>query len=86
MTLDINEPLTALGDGAAFRLNVMATDAGVAGRDIANNRRYGVAPSLALGLGTPTRATFTFFHQAENDIPDYGIPWRFNEPAPVARN
>ena len=86
VTLDINEPLTALGDGAAFRMNVMATDAGVAGRDIANNRRYGVAPSLALGLGTPTRATFTFFHQAENDIPDYGIPWRFNEPAPVARN
>jgi catecholate siderophore receptor len=86
VTLDVNEPVTALGEGAAFRMNVMATDAGVAGRDVANNRRYGIAPSLAVGLGSPTRATFTLFHQAENDIPDYGIPWRFNEPAPVARN
>jgi catecholate siderophore receptor len=85
VTLDVNEPVTALGDGAAFRMNLMATDAGVAGRDVANNRRYGIAPSLAVGLGSPTRATFTLFHQAENDVPDYGIPWRFNEPAPVAR-
>ena len=85
VTLDVNEPVAALGDGAAFRLNVMATDAGVAGRDVAKNQRYGIAPSLALGLGTPTRATFTFFHQAEDDIPDYGIPWRFNAPAPVDR-
>ncbi|MGH9141615.1 MAG: TonB-dependent siderophore receptor [Vicinamibacterales bacterium] len=86
VTLDVNEPVTALGDGAAFRLNLMATDAGVAGRDVANNRRYGVAPSLVVGLGSPTRATFSLFHQAENDVPDYGIPWRFNQPAPVARN
>jgi catecholate siderophore receptor len=86
VTLDVNEPVQAFGDGAAFRLNVMATDSGVAERDVANNRRYGIAPSLALGIGTPTRATFTFFHQAEDDIPDYGIPWRFNEPAPVPRS
>ena len=85
-TLDVNEPVPAFGDAAAFRLNLMATDAHVAGRDVAENRRYGVAPSLALGLGTPTRATFTYLHQAENDVPDYGIPWRFNAPAPVARN
>src|SRR3954468_879700 len=86
VTLDVNAPVSALGDAAAFRMNVMATDAGVAGRDVANNRRYGIAPSLAVGLGSPTRATFTFFHQAEHDIPDYGIPWRFNEAAPVARS
>ena len=85
-TLDVNEPVAALGDGAAFRVNVMATRAHVAGRDVAENQRYGIAPSLALGLGTPTRATFTLFHQAESDVPDYGIPWLFNAPAPVARN
>ncbi len=86
-TLDVNEPVTALGDGAAFRLNVMATRAHVAGRDVAENQRYGIAPSLALGLGTPTRATFTLFHQAENDVPEpNGIPWLFNAPAPVARH
>ena len=85
-TLDVNEPVTALGDAAAFRVNLMATDGHVAGRDVAENQRYGIAPSLALGLGTPTRTTFSFLHQAEDDVPDYGIPWLFNGPAPVARN
>jgi catecholate siderophore receptor len=86
ITADINEPLSALGNGAAFRLNVMGNDSGVAGRDIAENRRFGLAPSLSLGLGSPTRATFSYFHQSEDDIPDYGIPWLFNGPAPVDRN
>src|SRR5471030_1707889 len=85
-TVDVNEPVPALGAGAAFRLNVMATRANVAGRDVAENQRYGIAPSLSLGLGSVTRATFTLMHQAENDVPDYGIPWLFNGPAPVARN
>ena len=85
ITLDVNQPIAALGDTAAVRVNVMATDAGVAGRDVAHNRRYGIAPSLAVGLGAQTRAAFTLFHQAENDVPDYGIPWRFDQPAPVAR-
>jgi catecholate siderophore receptor len=39
-----------------------------------------------LGLGTATRWTFGYFHQNANDIPDYGIPWLFNGPAPVDRN
>jgi catecholate siderophore receptor len=85
-TADINLPLAALGKGAAFRLNVMGTEGGVAGRDIANNRRYGVAPALAFGMGTPTRVTLSFLNQQADDIPDYGIPWLFNQPAPVARN
>ena len=40
----------ALGHGAAFRLNVMGDEGNVAGRDVAENRRFGFAPSLALGL------------------------------------
>jgi catecholate siderophore receptor len=86
MTLDINEPLTLFGSGAAFRLNVMGDAGNVAGRDVAENRRYGVAPSLALGLGTSTRWIFSYVHQAADDIPDYGIPWLFNGPAPVDRD
>jgi catecholate siderophore receptor len=54
-------------------------------RDVAENRRFGIAPSLSLGLGTPTRLTFSYFHQTADDIPDYGIPWLFNGPAPVNR-
>lgn len=85
-TADIQEPLRDLGPSASLRLNLMVNDSHVADRDIAANRRFGFAPSLALGLGTPTRLTFGYFYQSENDIPDYGIPWLFNGPAPVARN
>src|SRR5581483_1639726 len=82
-TVDINTPVPRLGQGAAFRLNLMGDEGNVAGRDVAENRRDGFAPSLALGVGTPTRLTLSYFHQNEDDIPDYGIPWMFNGPAPV---
>jgi catecholate siderophore receptor len=85
-TVDLNIPVPALGSGAAFRMNAMGDIGDVAGRDVAEDRRDGFAPSLALGLGTPTRATFSYFHQNEDDIPDYGIPWLFNGPAPVDRH
>ena len=85
ITIDIDKPLTLLGSHAAFRLNVMGDMNNIAGRDIAENRRFGIAPSLALGLGTPTRWTFSYFHQDADDNPDYGVPWLFNGPAPVNR-
>ncbi len=85
VTLDINEPLPKLGSGAAFRLNLMGNLNDVSERDVAENRRFGIAPSLALGLGTATRWNFSYFHQTADDIPDYGIPWLFNGPAPVNR-
>src|SRR5580698_5465142 len=85
-TIDINEPLPSLGKGAAFRLNLMGDEGNVAGRDVAENRRLGIAPSLALGLGTATRWNFSYFHQNADDNPDYGVPWLFNGPAPVPRH
>jgi catecholate siderophore receptor len=85
-TLDVNEPVPALGQGTAVRLNLMGHASEVAGRDVTENQRFGVAPSLTLGLGTSTRATFSYFHQSEDDIPDYGVPWLFNGPAPVERH
>ncbi|HEY3453343.1 MAG TPA: TonB-dependent siderophore receptor [Bryobacteraceae bacterium] len=83
--IDLNIPIPKLGSGAAFRLNAMGNINDVAGRDVAKNRRDGIAPSLSLGLGTPTRLTLSYFHQNADDIPDYGIPWLFNGPAPVNR-
>jgi catecholate siderophore receptor len=85
LTTDINQPLPQLGEGAAVRLNLMGNDSMVAGRDVGEYRRYGFAPSLALGLGTPTRLTLSYFHQTEDDTPDYGIPWFAGSPAPVPR-
>ena len=84
-TVDLNRPFAAFGRNAALRLNLMGEKGNVAGRDVAKNRRFGVAPSLALGLGTSTRWTLAYFHQTGNDVPDYGIPWLFNAPAPVNR-
>jgi catecholate siderophore receptor len=75
VTVDINEPLPDLAQGAAFRLNAMADEGGVAGRPYDEVRRFGIAPSIAFGLGTPTRLTVNYFHLSEDDTPDYGLPW-----------
>jgi catecholate siderophore receptor len=77
VTADLNFPLArlGLGDHTALRLNLLAHDAGVAGRNVVENERWGAAPSLALGLGRPTRLTLSYFHLQQNNISDYGIPW-----------
>jgi catecholate siderophore receptor len=75
VSADVNMPLRFLGEHTAFRLNVLAHDSGVAGRDVVNNQRWGVAPSLAFGLGTPTRLTLSYFKLKQDNISDYGIPW-----------
>lgn len=72
----------ALGDGAAFRLNFMHHDADVAGRDSVELHRWGVAPSLAIGLGTATRSTLSYYHLETDDVPDYGIPY-LRQPAVI---
>jgi catecholate siderophore receptor len=84
-TIDIDRAIPEL-DGAAFRIDAMGNQGDVAGRDGAKIKRFGLAPSIAFGLGTPTRLTLSYFHQSANDVPDYGIPWYFGAPAPVSRN
>lgn len=44
-------------------------------RDIVETERYGVAPSLRLGIGTPTEITLSAIIQRRDDIPDYGFPF-----------
>ncbi len=73
-------------DSAAFRVNAMGLKSDVADRDFVENRRWGVAPSLAFGLGEPTTLTVNYLHQEQNDIPDYGIPFAFGRPVPVPRD
>jgi catecholate siderophore receptor len=75
-----------LGDHAAFRLNAMDQRSGVEGQRYVLNRRWAVAPSLALGLGTPTTLTANFLHQNEDNIPDPGVPYVASAPAPVSRD
>lgn len=82
VTADINEPLSDTAGGSAIRLNAMATEGGVAGRPYAENRRFGLAPSISFGMNKPTRLTISYFHFTESDTPDYGLPWFFNKLAP----
>jgi catecholate siderophore receptor len=74
-TLDLNQPLGGSSPGAALRLNVMWTDAGVPGRDVVENRGWGFAPSLAMGIGKPTQVTLKYQRLAQDNVPDYGLPW-----------
>jgi len=71
-TLDLNRSLAGTVKGAAFRLNLLHQSGGVAGRDYAEKQSWGLAPSLALGLGTPTRVTLGYQHDTKDDRPDYG--------------
>lgn len=70
-TIDSN---MLLSDSMAFRFNAVAHDSEVADRDGLFSKRYGIAPSLALGLSTPTRVTLQYYHLDTEGIPDYGHP------------
>lgn len=66
-----------LGEKTAFRLNAMYHDADVAGRDMVNNSRWGVAPTITFGLNSPTRVTLSYYHMQTDDLPDSGIPYAY---------
>ena len=82
-TADVNQPLPDLGEGSALRLNLMANRNGIADRDVVEYNRFGIAPALVMGLGTPTRLTFTYLHLSEYNQPDYGLPWLYSATAPA---
>jgi catecholate siderophore receptor len=82
-TGDFNLPF---GTASAARLNVMGESSEVAGRDFVKNRRWGIAPAVAFGVGGPDTLTLTYLHQHENNVPDGGIPFLDGAPAPVPRS
>ncbi|KQS53701.1 TonB-dependent receptor [Brevundimonas sp. Leaf363] len=63
-----------LNETTAFRLNLMATEGDVAGRDSVDFDRQGFAMALATGLGTDTTASINYYHLDSDQMPDYGIP------------
>ncbi|MDB5999533.1 MAG: TonB-dependent receptor for iron transport, partial [Rhizobacter sp.] len=73
-TVDLNKPLDIGIPGSAVRLNVMGQDFGGIDRDVVQYKSWGIAPSLALGLGTPTRTFIYALHTRQDNIPDGGIP------------
>lgn len=74
-TLDVNQtPGNASGEGIAVRLNAMTQQNDAVGRAFAHDDGWAVAPSVALGLGTPTQASLAYQHVEQDDLPDYGLP------------
>ena len=71
ITADLNQELS---DSSALRINLMRHHNGVAERDVTDFDRSGVAASLAMGLGTPTRIKLDYLHQEDDNIPDGGVP------------
>ncbi len=70
-TADINQPLA---EGTALRFNAMYHDAEVEGRDMAENSRWGIAPTIAFGLDSPTRLVLGYYHLEQDNVTDYGLP------------
>lgn len=81
VTVDSN---TSLDNGVAFRINAMAHQNDAPGRDYEDFKRWGIAPSIAFGLGTDTRFTLGYFHQSDDNFPQYGVPYfsAFGGPLP----
>lgn len=79
VTVDANQPLS---DSIAVRLNVMAHRNDVPGRDYEQFKRWGFAPSVAFGLGSPTRLTLSWYHQQDDNVPQYGVPYYNGAPVP----
>jgi catecholate siderophore receptor len=71
-TVDINQRVA--GD-MAVRLNAMAHRNDVPGRDWEKYERWGIAPSVTLGIDGPTRLTLNYLHQEDTNVPSYGVPY-----------
>jgi catecholate siderophore receptor len=82
-TLDVGGEIAP---AVAARLNAMIETSGVAHRDVVRNNRFGVAPSVAFGLGKPTTLVLSYMHQQEDNTPDVGVPFVNGHPAPVPRD
>ncbi|HET9353362.1 MAG TPA: TonB-dependent siderophore receptor [Sphingomicrobium sp.] len=72
-----------LGGGTALRVNAMYHKADTPGRDHVETERWGIAPSVAVGLGTSTRAILSYFRLQQDNVPDYGIPFVPNTNVPL---
>lgn len=70
-TVDLNY---IVAPNTAVRFNAMLEQSGIPGRDLAENKAWGVAPSVALGLGTDFRAFIALEHLSRRDRPDWGVP------------
>jgi len=73
-TVDVGRAIDA---DSAWRIAGMAQAGRPTTRDEMSNTDFGLAPSLKLGIGTPTEITLSALLQKNHDMPDYGVsPWQ----------
>ncbi|MET0362569.1 MAG: TonB-dependent receptor [Sphingobium sp.] len=71
-TADINQHLN---NDIAFRLNGMFHRNDVPGRQVEKSNRWGIAPSITVGMSGPTQMTLSYVHQEDVNIPQFGVPY-----------
>jgi catecholate siderophore receptor len=71
LTGDLNHRFE--GSGTALRLNVMAQEGDVDGRDFIERESWAVAPSIAFGLEGETRSYYYLLHTEQDNVPDGGV-------------
>lgn len=74
VTGDVNY---VVGRNIAVRLTGMWHDQDVAGRDAIWQKRWGVAPSVKIGIEGPTSLTLSYYHLDTDELPDSGIPFLY---------
>ena len=77
-TIDANR---VLGEGVGLRLNAMVHDADVPGRNGPEAKRWGIAPTVTFGMGTPTEVSLSWQHLQTNNVPDGGVPYLYSNAA-----
>ncbi|AKH42247.1 catecholate siderophore receptor [Altererythrobacter atlanticus] len=68
---DVNQQIA---DNVAVRVVGMYHDSEVAGRDGVFDDRWGVNPSISVGLGGPLSFSLDYYHYETDAMPDYGVP------------
>jgi catecholate siderophore receptor len=69
-TVDINKRVSDL---IAVRINAVYHENDVPGRDVEHFKRWGVAPSITIGIDKPTNLTLQYEHLDDKAMPQYGI-------------
>ncbi len=64
-----------ISDLIAFRINAMYHENDVPGRDVESYKRWGVAPSITIGVDSDTSLTLAYIHQDDDNTPIFGVPF-----------
>lgn len=66
-----------IGNNVAVRLTGVWHDQDVAGRDAIFQKRWGISPSVKVGINGPTSLTLSYYHLDTDELPDSGIPYLY---------